>query len=666
MYPTSNVNDWRSRFEETLNKPVDGQRHDWWIKRAFALVGLSKDFPQITDQVIFDGLRSRITDSDKRDSELWRAIRSARKKDPAPPHQRTGGNYPRPATPPKVKPYEPTAERHDLPMELANTTTAEFLERVFRQDEYVCVTRKDKHGALTLDEYYLRDELCDEANRQEFGDPEGVYYCINPAGENSRKDSDVQDYRHLLIELEVPKPERPQYEGDNNRDKLTAKMQEFYTALIESQLPLAAIYTSGGPSIHGLVKVNAESAEEWKSRMAVIYDYCATMPGFDKSNKNLSRLSRLPGAFRGDYKQTLLSWDAGAASFEAWQATLSIDDGLPEFVDTDNYILGEMVKPTELIEGLLHRGSKMSLSGSSKSRKTWLPTDLAIALATGDEWLGFKIPKACKVLYVNLELQEYFFAERRQRLLTERNLTGCGGNLVAHHLRGYCDRAEAIVAKLIERVKTGDFSAIIIDPIYKLYGEREENAAGAMGAILNEFEKLAVQANAAVVYAAHFSKGNQAAKDPIDRTSGSGVFGRDADSIVTATAHETDDALVMEFVLRNFPAQKEFTVALPTLTDSLGVEHLGFVFERRDDLDPAKLKVKPGAKQTYTDDDFIRAVIGHEGGLSARGVAGIVGCSKDTAQTRLMALKKAGKMIVINDKWHSGELALDDESDCGD
>jgi RecA-family ATPase len=41
---------------------------------------------------------------------------------------------------------------------------------------------------------------------------------------------------------------------------------------------------------------------------------------------------------------------------------------------------------------------------------------------------------------------------------------------------------------------------------------------------MNEMEEIAIKTGAAVVFAAHFSKGNQAAKSSIDRISGSGCF----------------------------------------------------------------------------------------------------------------------------------------------
>ena len=56
-----------------------------------------------------------------------------------------------------------------------------------------------------------------------------------------------------------------------------------------------------------------------------------------------------------------------------------------------------------------------------------------------------------------------------------------------------------------------------------------------------------------MAFGAHFSKGNQAGKESIDRVSGSGVFGRDPDSILSLTPHEERDCFTLEATLRIFP-----------------------------------------------------------------------------------------------------------------
>ncbi len=57
--------------------------------------------------------------------------------------------------------------------------------------------------------------------------------------------------------------------------------------------------------------------------------------------------------------------------------------------------------------GVLHRGSKLSLGGASKSYKTWTLMNLALCVAYEVPWLGCSTSQA-KVLVVNLEIQSAF------------------------------------------------------------------------------------------------------------------------------------------------------------------------------------------------------------------------------------------------------------------
>ena len=82
----------------------------------------------------------------------------------------------------------------------------------------------------------------------------------------------------------------------------------------------------------------------------------------------------------------------------------------------------------------------------------------------------------------------------------------------------------------------------------------DENKAGDMAAFCNQFDRIASQLDCAVIYVHHFSKGDQDKKASIDRASGSGVFGRDPDTISTVTKLKSDEPAVrVEFTLREFP-----------------------------------------------------------------------------------------------------------------
>ena len=150
----------------------------------------------------------------------------------------------------------------------------------------------------------------------------------------------------------------------------------------------------------------------------------------------------------------------------------------------------------------------------------------------------------------------------------------------------------------IKEAVSDRFALIILDPIYKLYGGADENKAGDIALLLNAIEDLAVETTAAVAFGAHFSKGNQAAKDSIDRISGSGVFARDPDSLLVFTSHETEDAFTVEPTLRNFPPTTPFVVRwnYPLMS-------------RDDDLDPTLLK-KPGGRPKTHSTESLLTVLG--------------------------------------------------------
>jgi len=258
------------------------------------------------------------------------------------------------------------------------------------------------------------------------------------------------------------------------------------------------------------------------------------------------------------------------------------EESLPEIINAKALVEGNPKQPPQLVHGLLHQGSKMVLGGGSKSYKTWSLLDLGMSVACGQTWWGFETTRS-RVLYINLELAEWSFKERVDSITAKRPELADLSQFDVWNLRGYAVSLDKMRPKIISRVAS-DYGLIIIDPIYKVYGPRDENSAGEMGELLNEIECLAVKTNAAVVFGAHFSKGNQAGKESIDRISGSGVFARDPDTILVMTKHEMEDTYTVEATLRNLKPIPSFCV-----------QRAHPLMERNDSVDPKKLK-KPGVK----------------------------------------------------------------------
>lgn len=94
-----------------------------------------------------------------------------------------------------------------------------------------------------------------------------------------------------------------------------------------------------------------------------------------------------------------------------------------------------------------------------------------------------------RVLYLNLEIQRAFFVRRRCKICEARQLKIEADRLHILNLRG----ARVDLARIAARVRKSQFALIIIDPIYKLLGGRDENAAHEIADLLGRVEALAVQ-----------------------------------------------------------------------------------------------------------------------------------------------------------------------------
>ena len=269
---------------------------------------------------------------------------------------------------------------------------------------------------------------------------------------------------------------------------------------------------------------------------------------------------------------------------------------LPPIEDVAEFIVKPLVKPKLLIDRILHQGSKMAVGGGSKSFKTWIMLDLALSVACGVSWLGFNTTKA-RVLYCNLEIQSEFMQDRIKAIEKAKEITNQPGDMDIWNLRGHAAPYDVIVPMILERIKEKDYGLVVLDPIYELYGDTDENSAGDMAALMNELERLAVKSRAAVVFGAHYSKGNQANKESIDRVSGSGVYGRDPDSILNFTKHEDAGAFVVEADLRNLAPLEPFVVKweYPLMARDCG-------------LNPQKLKTNLTKKTIYTVEDLLNVV----------------------------------------------------------
>ena len=199
--------------------------------------------------------------------------------------------------------------------------------------------------------------------------------------------------------------------------------------------------------------------------------------------------------------------------------------------------------PAQLIEGIVYRGGKVLVAGASKSGKSWLLIELAMAVATGSEWIGYQCAKG-RVLFINLEIPEPQFMRRVYRIVDELSLDRnvVQSNLDIANLRGKVSDIAVLVDVLLEKISEGTYDLVIVDPAYKVQ-PGSENEAESITRFCNQLDRLASGLGCSIAYSHHHPKGSQAGRKALDRASGSGVFARDADAIVDMIELEQDEAV---------------------------------------------------------------------------------------------------------------------------
>ena len=357
----------------------------------------------------------------------------------------------------------------------------------------------------------------------------GAWIRFNPLDGTGVGNKNVTAYRYALVES----------------DDMPIEQQ--YAVIRALELPVACLVHSGKKSLHAIVRIDADTYEDYRKRVDYLYAVCAKNSlKIDTQHRNPSRLSRMPGVMRNGRKQFLVDVNIGKSCWQEWKEWIeSVNDDLP---DPENMAavwdnLPELSPP--LINGVLRQGHKMLLAGPSKSGKSYALIELCIAIAEGRQWLAWDCAQG-RVMYVNLEL------DRASCLRRFKDMYHALGWEAAHtrnidvwNLRGSAVPMDRLAPKLIRRARKKGYIAIVIDPIYKVI-TGDENSADQMAHFCNQFDRVCTELGCAVIYCHHHSKGMQGNKRSMDRASGSGVFARDPDALLDLLELEVTETMRQE------------------------------------------------------------------------------------------------------------------------
>lgn len=103
----------------------------------------------------------------------------------------------------------------------------------------------------------------------------------NPRGRTQRAEENLTAFPFVLLESDV------------------APADQWLAALALIRLPIAAVYESGGKSVHALVKIEAATVDEWRN-VVEKRRFPLVMLGADEAAMTAVRLSRLPQCYRAE------------------------------------------------------------------------------------------------------------------------------------------------------------------------------------------------------------------------------------------------------------------------------------------------------------------------------------------------------------------------------
>jgi hypothetical protein len=434
-------------------------------------------------------------------------------------------------------------------------------------------------------------------------------------------------------------------------DSLPLELQLGVILYLSSFLPLVSIIYSGGKSYHATFSLEGLAPDQAHKVRHSLADV-----GADTGVLSPYQLVRLGGVNRSDKDNKLqrVIWiDPNARTEPVSVGKLNEllgdvpdaeeqEDGVivPDVVSLGGLMMEHTSQPEPIIHGVLGIGDKMIVSAPSKAGKTWLMLCLAYAVENGSDWMGHKTEKS-RVLFVNFELSPEWVTHRA-RLVYGKSEGDRHPDVL--NLKNISLPWEALISHVKEHIKASGvtYGLIILDPIYKMLGDADENSNGEIADLLNSLGRMCIELDVGAVFSHHHSKGNKANVDAMDRMAGAGVWARDPDAIIDLVNHEKDDCYVVETIPRNY-------IRPPKLV----VQSDFPVFHVLEDEDPNKVRKAGGSRKKLTDDDVLAMCedipLGVKKAVLLRKLAEAHGVSEETARKR------------VNTLIDSGELKLDEK-----
>jgi hypothetical protein len=348
----------------------------------------------------------------------------------------------------------------------------------------------------------------------------------------------------------------------------------------------------------GLVATTMGAVTHWKHEFAKFFEGKDVVICFDVGNEkfvktaasdisgiaNRVRVLALPDLT--EREQDITDWFNKTGSVTPEEKIKRLNeavDGTPDFVPPDkaskidapartptlSEFLSTPTAPRDVfMECWAEREHLTILSGPQKVGKSILAVNLGLNLSMGVDFLGFRVPKPRRVLYIQQEISDSAMRERLQMMIA--NLGLLTENFMIENTHGVFPKLPSREGqeRLRELLTVDKPDFLILDPL-STFHNRDENSATEMTVVLEPIFDLKHEFRIGVLLVHHFGKPSIVARKGSHRLRGSSVIGDRADNLImldpvnasrTGTAYPPECYGRISFSLRNDLAPNPFAV----------------------------------------------------------------------------------------------------------
>jgi putative DNA primase/helicase len=179
-------------------------------------------------------------------------------------------------------------------------------------------------------------------------------------------------------------------------------------------------------------------------------------------------------------------------------------------VPAPHFVMSASPEIDWLVEGVIQRGANGFICSQPKTGKSWLAADLVLALALGEPWVGFSVPRAIKAALITREDNPALTKWRMRHLLAGRGRTPADleGRLYVNSREQSpefrLDSAE-LMAPMIAELKHVEPEFVILD-VFNILHSADENDNTEMRGVLEQVNRLQREVGCAIGVVHHFNK----------------------------------------------------------------------------------------------------------------------------------------------------------------